>query len=144
MRHSFSGRSIMSMCFTPNSLERVDRRVHDARGRAEGAGFADALGAERIDRRRRDRGVQLEAREVGGARQRVVHERAGQQLPVVVVDGLLDHRLADALRQPAVNLPLDDQRIDQVARVVTATSFSSFGSPVSRSISSIEMWQPKG
>ena len=123
MRHSFSGRSIMSMCVTPNSAQRVDRRVDDARRRAERAGLAHALGAEWVHRRRRHRRVELEAREVGGARQRVVHERAGQQLPVLVVDGLLDHRLADALRQPAVDLPFDDERVDQIPGVVDGHEF---------------------
>ena len=48
--------------------ERVDRRGDDARRRAERAGFAHAFGAERIDRRRRHRGVELEAREIDRAR----------------------------------------------------------------------------
>ena len=38
--------------------------------------------------------------------------------PSFVVDRFLDHRLADALRQPAVNLPFDNQRIDQVPGIV--------------------------
>ena len=98
--------------------QRVDGRGDDARRRAERAGLADALGAERVHRRRRHRAVQLEAREVDRARHRVVHERSGQQLAVVVVDGLLDHRLADALRQAAVDLSLDDHRVDQIPGVV--------------------------
>ena len=34
------------------------------------------------------------------------------------VGDLLDQRLPDALRQPPVNLPLDDERIDEVVGVV--------------------------
>ena len=118
MRHSFSGLSAMSRCFTPEPTQRVDRRRDDARRRAERAGLADALGAERVHRRRRHGGVQLEARKIDGARHRVVHERAGHQLAVLVVDGLLDHRLADALGQAAVDLSLDNQRVDEVAGIV--------------------------
>ena len=43
-------------------------------------------------------------------RQRVVHERGGERLPVGAVGDLLDHRLPDALRESAVDLPLDDER----------------------------------
>jgi hypothetical protein len=75
---------------------------------------------------------------------RVVHERPGQELTVLVVDNLLDHRLADSLGEAAVHLPFDDERVDDVPQSSTATILRSFGSPVSRSISSIEMWQPKG
>ena len=42
----------------------------------------------------------------------------GHELAIVVVDGFLDHRLTDALRQAAVNLPFDNQRIDQVPGIV--------------------------
>ena len=51
------------------------------RGRADGPGFPDRLGTERIDRGRGDGVVELEAREVARPRQRVVHERGGQRLP---------------------------------------------------------------
>ena len=63
--------------------------------------------------------LDLEDRQVVGARHRVVHERAGQQLArCLVVDAALEHRLADALREAAVHLALDDHRIDDVAEVV--------------------------
>ena len=47
----------------------------------------------------------LEARELGRARHRVVHEVAGERVAVVVVDNLLVQRLRDALRDAAVLLP---------------------------------------
>ena len=52
------------------------------------------------------------------ARSSAVHERRGQRLPVRGVGDLLDRRLPDALLQPAMDLPLDDDRIDQVAGIV--------------------------
>ena len=39
---------------------------------------------------------------------RVIHEFAGDQLAVVVVDGLLPQRLAQALRHAAMHLAGDD------------------------------------
>ena len=118
MRHSFSGRSIMSMCFTPNSLSAstaaetmhgVEPSVPASPTPLAPSGLT-GVGVTVLS--------QLEAREVGRARHRVVHERAGDELAVLVVDDLFDHRLADALRQAAVNLALDDQRVDQVAGIV--------------------------
>ena len=51
-------------------------------------------------------------------RNRVVHQLAGDELAVVVIDGLLPERLAEALRDAAVHLPVDDQRVDDVAAIV--------------------------
>lgn len=51
----------------------------------------------------------LERRHVGGARQRVVHQRAGGELPLAVVDEPLEQCLADALRDRPVDLALDQQ-----------------------------------
>ena len=63
-------------------------------------------------------GVDLERRQVIGARHAVVHERAGHELAVLVVDRAFEQRLADALRDAAVHLALDDHRIDQHAEIV--------------------------
>ena len=68
---------------------------------------------------RRDDRVDLEARQVVGARQRVVHQRAGEQLPRLrVVAAALEHRLPQPLRQAAMHLACDDHRIHEVAEVV--------------------------
>ena len=53
-----------------------------------------------------------------GARQRVVGEAAGDRLAVLVVDDVLEQRLADALHDAAMALALDQQRIDDRAEVV--------------------------
>ena len=44
--------------------------------------------------------------------QRVVHQRRGEELAAAVVDDAFEERLADALGHRAVDLPLDDHRID--------------------------------
>ena len=51
-------------------------------------------------------------------RQRVIHELAGDQLAVIVIDGLFPQRLAEPPRRPAVHLPVDDHRIQNVAAIV--------------------------
>ena len=80
-----------------------------------------------------------------GARHRVVHERAGHELALFVIDRVLEQRLADALRHAAVHLALDDHRIDNRAEVVDrGPARLSSTRPVSGSISTSQMWQPAG
>ena len=50
--------------------------------------------------------------------QQVVDERRGEQLAVVVVRGALEQHTADALRDAAGDLALDDRRVDQRAAVL--------------------------
>src|SRR3989449_4951700 len=98
------------------------QRVHDGidggRRGADRRGLADALGAERVERRRRHGLSGRERRQVFGVRHGVVHERAGEQLAVLVVDEALDERLGDALSQASVHLARDDHRADANAAVV--------------------------
>ena len=60
----------------------------------------------------------FEARELGRARHRVVGERRRERVAVGVVDVLLPQRLRDALRDAAVLLARDDQRVEDAAAVV--------------------------
>ena len=94
--------------------------VDHRRRAADRAGLAAALDAQRIvGAGRALDGLHREVREVVGARHRVVHVAAGQQLAAVgVVDAVLAQRLAQALRQAAVDLAFDDHRVDDVAEVV--------------------------
>ena len=57
-------------------------------------------------------------RHLRGARQRVVHERAGGERAVGLVDHLLEHGLAEALRRAAPDLALDEQRVHHRAAIV--------------------------
>src|SRR5881396_3433383 len=98
--------------------ERIDHGRDNARRRAERAGFAHAFRAQRVQGRRRHGGGELEAREIDGARKCVIHERAGQQLTVFVVDHFFYHGLPDALGEAAVNLSFDDERVDEMSRIV--------------------------
>ena len=91
----------------PVGFERVDDGVDHRRRRADGRRFADALGPQRIERGLGNRFGDGEGREVVGARHGVIHQRAGQKLALVVEYDLFQQRLADALRQAAVDLPLD-------------------------------------
>ena len=45
-------------------------------------------------------------------------KRAGQQLAALVIDAALEQRLADALGDAAMDLALDDHRVDDPADIV--------------------------
>jgi hypothetical protein len=59
-----------------------------------------------------------ERRRVGGGRQGVVHEGAGEQLALAIVCERLPQGLGDAMRHRAVDLPLHDEWIDHRAAVL--------------------------
>ena len=71
-------------------------------------------------------------RNVFGARHRVIHERAGDRLAAVVVADFLHQRLADALRDAAMQLAGDDHRVDDGAEIVDAGVAHDRGSRRSR------------
>src|SRR5947208_655909 len=94
------------------AADRVRDGVDDGGGRGDRAGFAAALDAERVRRAFRHRHVDLERRHVVRARHAIVHERAGHELAILVVGRPLEQRLSDTLSDAAVDLALDDHRID--------------------------------
>ena len=54
-----------------------------------------------------------------GARHGIIHERAGKHLARAgVIEAMFEQRLADALGDAAMGLPVDDQRINGAADIV--------------------------
>src|SRR6476619_362272 len=102
----------------PEVPERVDDRVRDRRRRADRRRLADALRADRVMRRRGDGLLELPGRRLDGCREEIVHERPGEVVAVLVVGDRLVQRRREAHREPAVKLPVDDHRVDDVAAVV--------------------------
>src|SRR5580692_9777719 len=101
--------------------------VHHRSRCRDGTGLAAAFDAERVRRTSGEGGVDLERRKIVGARHGVIHVRAGHQLPLVVIDGVLEQRLADALGDAAMDLALDDHRIDHGAEIVDRGPGSDLG-----------------
>ena len=67
------------------------------------------------------RGVQLHVGKVVRAWERVIHQRAGQQLSrALIVTDMLEPGLPDALRDAAMELTVDDRRIDALPDVAHA------------------------
>ena len=98
--------------------ERIDHgRLHRGRA-ADGAALADALGAERVDRRRGLHVDDLEARQLGGRDHRVVGEVRRDRVAVVVVADLFEQRLGGALGDATVDLAVEQQRVQHPTGVV--------------------------
>src|SRR3989442_13120119 len=102
--------------------ERAERVGHGIRehGRwSQRPALADAAHAERVGRGLPD--VQrLQRRNHGGGGHRVLHERSRQELPLGVVDVVLEQRAADALGDRPLHLALDDERVDHAPGVLHA------------------------
>src|SRR5437764_4806706 len=62
--------------------------------------------------------LDLDARHLRRGRQQVVHERAREKLRLIVVGGALEQHRADALRDAAAHLALDDRRVDELPAVL--------------------------
>ena len=86
--------------------------------RADRARLADALGPERVDGRRRLHVHDLEAGQLGGRDHPVVGQVGRDRVAVLVVADLLQQRLGGALGHAAVDLALEEQRVDHPAGVV--------------------------
>src|SRR5262249_19025202 len=98
--------------------EGVDDGVGDGWRRPDGGRLADALGTERMVRRWRDGLGGLPARGLHRRRHQVVHETAALHVAVLVVADLLEQRRREAHGEAAVDLPVDDHRVDDVPAVV--------------------------
>src|SRR6185369_9875323 len=96
----------------------VLHRVGDGGGAGDGAAFAHALDAEGIDGRAVLGERHGNGRQVVGAGNGVVHEAAGEELAALAVDDGLHEPGADGLHGAALQLCLDDHRIDGTAGVV--------------------------
>src|SRR5947209_12395903 len=98
--------------------QRVHGGVHDGRRNGDAPGLAQPLGTQRIAGRGRVHLLERDGRHVVGARDRVVHQGAGEELPVAIVDDRLEQGLAEPLRERAVELALGEERVDHRAGVI--------------------------
>ncbi len=103
---------------TPERPQRIVDRVGDRRRRRDGAAFADALDAEHRVGRGRFHVIEPRLGDFGRTGQQIIGERRRQRLSGAVERHFLVERGADALRQAAIDLAVDDHRIDQHAAVL--------------------------
>ena len=102
---------------TPGESHGIGDRVRDRRRRANRSALAHPLDATGGHRRGRLEVTDLEQGQVVGPGKRVVHQGRGEQLAAVVVDDGLEERLTEALGDGAVDLSLDDHRVDHAPTI---------------------------
>src|SRR5439155_21339935 len=102
----------------PQWRQRVEHRVDDGGRRADGRTFTYALDAQRVDRAGRDRAIQRKAGQIERRRHHVGRQVTGQERTFVPEYLLLVKGLRDTLRQAAVHLALDQQRVEHAATVI--------------------------
>src|SRR5690606_22329789 len=91
----------------------------ERRWRTDCARLAAALDAKRIAWAGRVLVREVEGRKVVRARHGIVHIARGEQLAAFpVIAHFFEQRLPNSLRQPPMHLPLDDQRVDDIAEIV--------------------------
>src|SRR6516165_6232282 len=98
--------------------ERIDHRVLDRGPGSDGSPLADALGPQWVPVGGGRQGDGDERRQLGRARQRVVSEAERQGIAHLVVDEGFEQRLGRALRDPPMDLPLDEHRVDASPAIV--------------------------
>ena len=103
--------------------ERVRDRIGDAHRRAHAIALADALGAERRERRRRFEMQDQRRRHFGRGRHQIVGERAGDEAAVVGVDVFLVERRAERVREAAGHLARHHAGMQHAAAVVHGDVF---------------------
>ena len=62
--------------------------------------------------------VQFDRRNFSRGRRSVIGERRGQNIAERVINDLFEQRIADALGDAAMHLPVGDQRIDDAAGIL--------------------------
>src|SRR5258708_35356400 len=82
-------------------------RISDGGGRAHRPPFTNAPEIDWADRGRLKMG-NLDGRNLNRRRYQVVHEGSGQELPVLVIDGMLVQNTTNALRRSSAYLPFND------------------------------------
>ena len=98
--------------------ERVLDRIQHGRRRYNHAALADAAEADVGVERHGLRVLDLDPGDVAGRRQQVVHERGRLVVAVLLAGRSLEGHSADALRDSAPDLALDDRGIDDRAAVL--------------------------
>src|ERR1700756_5560072 len=92
--------------------QRVYHRIYNGRRASDGTGLANAFDAQGIYGRWCHGMAAFDPGHHRSFRHRVIHELSGDELSIVVVNGLFIERLAYALCNAAVDLTVHQQRID--------------------------------
>ena len=144
-RHSLSGVAGMSRWRIPSGFSASTRALVIAAGAPIAPASPQPLTPSGLWVHRVTLVDSLNARQIVGARHRVIVVGAGQQLPgLLVVDAAFEQCLADALGEAAMDLALDDHRVEDAPEIVARGEIDDLVWPVSGSISTSAIWAPDG
>jgi hypothetical protein len=99
-------------------LECVLNGGDDRPGGRHTAGFAGTFDTERIEQRRALKELHLDVGHIGGTGQKIIGERGGDRLRLIVVAHPFEQRVADAMHYAADDLSFDNHRVDDPTAVV--------------------------
>jgi len=102
----------------PSGASASTTAFHGRGKRAHGSRFAGALGAERIGVGEDFVVLAAKGGTCRGAWNRIVLERAREQLPVVIIHDVLEQHLSKALHHAAMDLAFDQHRIHHAPDIV--------------------------
>src|ERR1700757_1617571 len=103
----------------PDLGERVDGRIDQSRRGTDRASLAGALNAERVRAAWDNIVGELDRRQILGPRQAIIGQRAGEKLPGFWVENsAFEHCLAYSLRDAALHLSCEQQRVDHNAEII--------------------------
>ena len=98
--------------------KRVGQCCDNRLRRADGAGLARPLHPEDIVLAGNVAEADIESRQIIGTWQSVIHQRAGDKLALRVEGRMFMKRLADPLRNPAMHLTFQHQRVDHRTEII--------------------------
>ena len=117
--HTFSGVAGMSMWRTPKPSSASQIALIVAAGPAMAAASPQPFAPTGFVLHNVSSELEFDIGHCGGTGHCVIHERAGEQLPVFfIVAALFQQGLPDRLCRATVNLAFDDHRIDDPAEIV--------------------------
>ena len=99
-------------------LQRILDGIGDGGGRTDGPAFAEPFDAQRVAGRQALDVIELDRGHVGGDREGVVLQGAGQRLTAFVVDDLLVQHAAQSLHDAAHDLRIREQWVDHPSTIV--------------------------
>src|ERR1700730_9283858 len=111
-------RNLAQLQMPGGEIERILDRLCKQCPDRNGARLTRALDAKRVQWRSGDRVGQLHARNVQRRRQEIIRERRIEELPFVIEHKLLVESIAETLRYPAMDLPGEDQRVDDCTAIM--------------------------
>src|ERR1700730_10755001 len=104
----------------------IDHSVHKGGGRADIRRFADSFSSKRVMRRWCTGLVGLPIRSLDRGRNQIIHEGASLYVAILVVGNFLHKRDRQAFGQTAMDLTLDNHRVDNVSAVINGHEAPNF------------------